>query len=288
MNESKRPSGAGVARVVPLTLGWVEVDRSMSVLGDRSGRRIVEPVPAVACETVDGWLLLDTGLNAPLVTDPWLRARFYGPAAGVDPALAGDDPLPAALARAGIAIDDVVAVAVSHLHADHAGGIRMFAGRVPVYAQSAELAYGLSRHPEPEREGIFRIDFDDARIDWRLADGDVEIAPGVTALATPGHTPGHQSFVVRVAASAGGGGFVFAFDAADLTENVERELPIGGFIDCEPERTVDAIRRLKDVARREDLVLVPGHDPFAWPRLVRACAERFGRPSAPAAARSAR
>jgi glyoxylase-like metal-dependent hydrolase (beta-lactamase superfamily II) len=31
---------------------------------------------------------------------------------------------------------------------------------------------------------------------WRVADGDVALAEGVRIVATPGHTPGHQSVVV--------------------------------------------------------------------------------------------
>ncbi len=79
-------------------------------------------------------------------------------------------------------------------------------------------------------------------IDWRLADGEAEIAPGITAVPTYGHTPGHQSFVVELDESVGGDGFVFAFDAADLTENIEHELAIGGFIGVEPEETIEPIR----------------------------------------------
>jgi N-acyl homoserine lactone hydrolase len=35
----------------------------------------------------------------------------------------------------------------------------------------------------------------------------------------------------------GGGGYVFAFDAADLIDNIEREVTVGGYIDCGPEDT---------------------------------------------------
>jgi hypothetical protein len=94
------------------------------------------------------------------------------------------EPVPGveeALAGAGIDLADVHAAAVSHLQSDHAGGLKHFAGRVPVHVQSAELAYGLSGHPEPESHSIYRVDFDDPRIDWRRAEGDVEIALGVTA-----------------------------------------------------------------------------------------------------------
>jgi glyoxylase-like metal-dependent hydrolase (beta-lactamase superfamily II) len=90
----------------------------------------------------------------------------------------------------------------------------------------------------------------------------------VTAVLTAGHTPGHQSFVVDLDESVGGGGFVFAFDAADLTENIESELAIGGMIDVEPEVTVEQIRKLKRIAATRGYPLIPGHDPVAWPALT--------------------
>ena len=152
-------------------------------------------------------------------------------------------------------------MALSHLHHDHSGGLKHFAGRVPVHTQQRELDYGMLEHPEPEKHAMARIDYDDPRIDWRLADGEAEIAPGVTAIPTYGHTPGHQSFVVDLDESVGGGGFVFAFDAADLTENIEHELAIGGFVDIDPQETVEPIRRLKKLAAETGLSAHPGPRP---------------------------
>lgn len=256
----------GVRRIVPLLLGWEELPKSVSVYGAPYEERLREPVPAVLLECDGGWLLLDTGFNTALIRDPALRRRFYA-SPNYRPILPGPgEPLEEALDAAGIAMDAIHAVAVSHLHADHAGGLKHFAGRVPVHVQQAELAYGLSGRPEVERHSIFRVDFDDPRIDWRQADGDVEIAPGVTAVLTAGHTPGHQSFVVDL---ADGGGLVFAFDAADLTENIEHELPIGASIGVDPEQTVEPIRRLKRIAAERGYELVPGHDPVVWPELMR-------------------
>jgi N-acyl homoserine lactone hydrolase len=177
-------------------------------------------------------------------------------------------------------VGEVALVALSHLHLDHVGGLKLFDGRVPVHAQRRELEYGLSPGPDPERNGIFRIDFDDPRVQWRLADGDTEIAPGVHAVSTPGHTPGHQSFLVELDDSVGGGGFVFAFDAADLTENIEDERAIGSYIGVAPEETLEPIRRLKALAAQRGFRLVPGHDPVVWPALTAELAERFG-PLAP-------
>lgn len=268
-------SATGVRRVVLLTLGWEVLPRSWSVHG-AGDEELCEPVPAVLLQCDGGWLLLDTGFNPALLSDPALHRRFHGPGTPITAVLPGPgDPLEDALDAVGVSLDDVAAVAVSHLHNDHAGGLRHFAGRVPVHVQRAELAYGLGDHPHPEGHGIFRIDFDDPAIDWRQADGDVEVAPGVTALLTAGHTPGHQSFAVELDESVGGGGFVFAFDAADLTENIEEERPVGACIGCEPKDTVEPIRRLKALAAARGLTLLPGHDPVVWPRVTAELAARW-------------
>lgn len=270
--------GTGVRRIVLLTLGWEDLPKFISVHGTPPEERLREPVPGVLLQCDGGWLLLDTGFNPALITDPQLRRRFHGDPA-FRPVLPGPgEPLEEALAGAGILFDEISAVGLSHLHHDHAGGLRHFAGRVPVHAQRAEVEFGLADHPVPERHAMFRIDYDDPAIDWRLADGDTDIAPGVRAILTAGHTPGHQSFVVDLDDSVGGGGFVFAFDAADLTENIEHELPLGGRVNVSPEATLEPIRRLKTIAAERGYELIPGHDPVVWPALTRSLQERFACP----------
>lgn len=263
-----------IDRIVLLTVGWEDLPKSVSVHGASGAERLREPTPAVLVGDSEGWILLDTGFNTALVRDVALRRRFY-PDADYVPILPDEDePLLSALDRVGVALDDVRAVALSHLHADHAGGLKHFAGRVPVHLQRRELEFGLS--PRAEADTAFRVDFDDPRIDWRLAEGDAQVASGVTAVATPGHTPGHQSFVVELSDRVGGGGYVFAFDAADLRDNIERELAIGSFVDVTPEDTVTQIRRLKAIAAERGFALVPGHDPVVWPQLSRELGARFG------------
>ena len=270
----------GVRRIVLLTLGWEDLPKSISVHGAPPHERLREPTPGVLLECDGGWLLLDTGFNTALINDPALRRRFFGDPAYL-PVLPGPgEPLEEALARVGIDMDRIYAVGMSHLHHDHAGGLKHFAGRVPVHVQRAELDFGLSPHPIPERNAVNRIDFDHPDMIWQVAEGDVEIAPGVTAVLTAGHTPGHQSFVVDLDDSVGGGGFVFAFDAADLTENIEFELPVGATVGVEPEATVEQIRKLKRIAAERGYRLVPGHDPVVWPALTHELHHRFAAPPA--------
>ncbi|WP_420848589.1 N-acyl homoserine lactonase family protein [Protofrankia coriariae] len=263
--------GRGARRVIPLTLGWAEVPYSMSVHGAPDDVRLREPVPALLVEADGVWLLIDTGFNPAFVRDKALCRRFHHDTGVAVWLPAGDgDPLEAELERVGLALERVDVVAVSHLHNDHAGGLRHFAGRsTPVHIQRRELDHGLSTHPAAlEADGIIRMDFDHPAITWQVADGDIEIVPGVTAVLTAGHTPGHQSFVVELDPAVGGGGYVFAFDAADLQENIDRERPVGGTIDVPPAATVEPIRRLKAIASERGLRLVPGHDPVAWPALT--------------------
>jgi len=270
----------GVRRIVLLTLGWEELPKSVSVYGAPPEQRMREPVPGVLLQTDGGWVLLDTGFNTALIRDPYLRRRYF-PTAEYQPVLPGPgEPIEESLSDIGIDVDDIHLVALSHLHVDHAGGLKLFAGKVPVHAQRRELEYGLSNHPEPERNAIFLVDFDDPGIDWRLVDGEAEVAAGITAVPTYGHTPGHQSFVVELDESVTGAGqakgYVFAFDAADLTENIEHERAIGGYIDVEPEETIEPIRRLKKLARDKGYPLIPGHDPHVWPDMTQHFHERFG------------
>ncbi|GAB2927890.1 N-acyl homoserine lactonase family protein [Rhodococcus aerolatus] len=267
---------AGVRRVVPLTLGWEDLPLAVSLEGADPAARVVEPVPGVLLECDGGWLLLDTGFNTAWLRDPWLAARYHG-APDHRAILPGPgEPVEEGLATVGLALDDVVAVGLSHLHLDHAGGLKLFAGRVPVHVQRDELAFVLDEPVQAEQHGLYRADVDDPRVDWRLADGDVEIAPGVTALATPGHTPGHQSFLVDLDASVGGGGLVLAFDAADLTANVTDEVSVGGRVRATPQDCVEQVRRLKAIAAERGYPVVPGHDPHAWPALTEALDVRFG------------
>jgi glyoxylase-like metal-dependent hydrolase (beta-lactamase superfamily II) len=93
------------------------------------------------------------------------------------------------LGEAGIRTSDLKAVANCHLHVDHAGQNSAIKG-CPTYVQRAE--WDIAHNTD--HTILEWIDFEGA--DYHLIDGDHELASGVRLIATPGHTPGHQSMVV--------------------------------------------------------------------------------------------
>jgi N-acyl homoserine lactone hydrolase len=124
-----------------------------------------------------GPVLLDTGIGVGLAE----VETMYKP---VRRAL--DD----VLRDAGTGLDQIRAVANCHLHFDHSGNNFRFP-RVPILAQKIEREAVAT--PDYTVAGPV-AEFDGAR--FELLDGEAEIAPGVRIVPTPGHVPGHQSFVV--------------------------------------------------------------------------------------------
>jgi glyoxylase-like metal-dependent hydrolase (beta-lactamase superfamily II) len=93
------------------------------------------------------------------------------------------------LADAGVDPQAIIAIINCHLHIDHAGQNSAFP-RTPIHAQPAEWE---AAHGE-DYTILEWVDFPNAG--YRLHAGDYELLPGIRVLATPGHTPGHQSLAV--------------------------------------------------------------------------------------------
>jgi glyoxylase-like metal-dependent hydrolase (beta-lactamase superfamily II) len=106
------------------------------------------------------------------------------------------------LARHGIRPEDVDIVALTHLHADHVGWVGDPTGR-PVFPNARFLLglgdweYFMARDDalKPHiRESLQWLDGQGRVV---LQEGETEVAPGLTRLSAPGHTPGHSLFVVH-------------------------------------------------------------------------------------------
>jgi N-acyl homoserine lactone hydrolase len=134
------------------------------------------PVHGFVVTHPGGAVLVDTGVGGPQEDlDDWRVVNR-----SVADALAELDMSPA----------DIGLVINTHLHFDHCGQNAVF-GHAPFYVQRAEL----DRMRREARELHDWFGFMNAR--FELVDGDAEILPGLSVVATPGHTVGHQCVVVR-------------------------------------------------------------------------------------------
>src|SRR2546427_6391141 len=178
-------------RMYLLQDGQEPVPKRISIRG--AGEELLwEPIIGIVIKTTIGWVLLETGIGRPVLDDAQALKVLY-PGEHKPWGLDGD-PLTAGLAGVGLSVSDIRLAAVSHLHCDHTGGLPKLAGTgVPICIQREELEFALERGSTAD--GYYPPDFV-RTADWRELDGDAKIAPGIYALSTPGHAPGHMSYRV--------------------------------------------------------------------------------------------
>src|SRR6266704_2102049 len=113
------------------------------------------------------------------------------------------------LADLGLGPDDIDLLICTHFDVDHAGYHDAFTkAELIVQRQHYELA--RSGHP---RFAPARAHWDQPALRYRLIDGDTELLPGLMLIETSGHTPGHQSVLVRLPQT---GMILLAIDAVVL------------------------------------------------------------------------
>lgn len=145
------------------------------------------------------------------------------------------------LAAAGVEPGDVELLAMTHLHPDHVGWLAGPGGEptfanARVLAGAADWAYFVEGEPEQlgldEETRTLLVRQRKAGEVELIEQAEVEVAPGVLRLASPGHTPGHASFRF----SNGGEELILLGDAFYSPPHVEN--PEWACIaDVDPDRT---------------------------------------------------
>lgn len=245
-------------RLVRFVLGYEPIREDVSILGGDPYRILFEPVTAAAVVYEQGWVLLDSGFNIDTIRDPAARAAHYNWDSYTAVVTPGD-PLRDQVAAAGLDWAELAGCAISHVHLDHTGGLRLLTDGPPVLLQRREWQFATTvAGPE---HFAFTDDYLRPGLDIVVLDGDTLLAPGLTALDTRGHTPGHQSFQVELPDRI----VVLACDAADLRANITESRPCG--MAALPEGAAEAqksIERLHALDAQPGVEVWPGHDPDWW------------------------
>ena len=206
-------------------------------------------------------VLINTGSKLVLID------AGYGP--GVSPTVG---LLPTHMAAAGVDPKAVDIVVLSHLHPDHINGIKTADG---------SLAFPNAEHKVPAQDWAFWMSDDNMgkaesqmmknyfantrKILGNMADKVTkyewgkEVASGVTALDTSGHTPGHTSFAV----ASGSGKMLVQSDVTNIPEFFLRNPDWHVLFDIDPGKAVQTRRKFYDMAAAEKTLIAGFH--FSFP-----------------------
>jgi len=243
-------------RLWPLLTGTQRYEKIVSTRNRGHGQFIDAPILAYLIETPNGRILYDVGCDYRKIATPELRAAYFEPMRPVfePPEMAEEQRIPNYLAQLGLSPRDIDIVFLGHLHFDHAGGLCDLPG-CEVHVHQDELTAARTRRDD----GVF--DDELASSDsWRLQSSDYEVAPGVRAIATPGHTAGHMSLFIELPK---GRPVVLCGDAADLHENLSDEVAPGYCWEDNESLAIQSIRKLNALTRSDNADLWPNHD-FAF------------------------
>lgn len=231
--------------ITTLRLGSIEVDRSGMIHGLPPGDRMTIPVWGAALEGSGLRVVVDTGFADPIAWSAWNPCRQTP-----------QETPAAALAQLGWNPKNVDIVVNTHLHYDHSENNPLFT-RARFYVSQAEWDHAHA--PVASQKWSYACEWTGPSVDildYTLVAADhYDIAPGLRLIKTPGHTPGHQSVLVRTVE----GVVCIAGDAACLVENLT--LPVAPGVTVDADRSVASIRKIASLSDR----ILMNHDPSLTP-----------------------
>ncbi|HMG23014.1 MAG TPA: MBL fold metallo-hydrolase [Kofleriaceae bacterium] len=193
----------GDFEVTALSDGTAELPMDQLLSGttpDKVKKALAAAFLKAPTETSVNGFLVNTGSKLVLIDTG--AATLFGPTLG---------KLVASLKAAGYQPEQIDEIYVTHMHADHVGGLA--AGDKPVFinatvrAGKAEGEFWLSQANMDKAPDTMKDFFKGAMASLKpyvsankykpIEGADVELVPGIHALATPGHTPGHTIYAVE-------------------------------------------------------------------------------------------
>jgi N-acyl homoserine lactone hydrolase len=249
-------------RIYALCGGYLDLDRASMLPDGTPSQRWTVPVPCYLIVHPQGHVLFDTGVHCQALSDPLGRlGKERAQRIGIKSQV-GDDVV-SELARLGLRPADIRYVVNSHFHFDHCGGNEYFP-QSTFLVQRSEMA--AARSPEVLAQGRYSpnpIDFDHA-LDYQFIDGEHDVFGDGTVILIPtyGHTPGHQSLLVRLSKDSQ---MVFTADACYTQENMDRDLLPR--VVWDPDEMSQALARLRTLRDKHGARLFYGHDPGQWQTL---------------------
>ncbi len=245
-----------------LDLGYLESDFNMilalATCGTRSNPHVENkwvkvPVIGVLIDTGDEYILYDTGCHPDAMNGYWSDMMQE-----ISPAYMTEDQyLENQLALCGVKPKDIHTVVLSHLHMDHAGGLRLFS-HANVYVPRKDWMNALvSVHQTPDKERHLAYAIGDlmAPCEFIPVDDYLELRPGIEFYDLPGHVAGLLGMVLQLKS----GNYLFPADCLYRHESYSQPPRLVG----EPYDTMawyHSIDRVRELQAKYNATMMYGHD----------------------------
>ena len=198
-------------------------------------------------------IVINTGSKLALV-DTGTSEATLGPTKGAT------GQLMANLAAAGIDANAIDTVIISHYHGDHINGL-LKADKSLAFP-NAEILVPAAEHQYYMDDGVFqnvrRVIQGDVLKRLRTYEMNKDVIPGVLAVPTPGHTPGHTSHVV----SSGNSKVYVQADVTHAPFLFVRNPGWHPFYDQDPVMAEATRRKVYDMLSAEKMLVQGFHYPF--------------------------
>jgi len=169
---------------------------------------------------------------------------------------------------AGIDPKQVDIVLISHFHGDHIGGLKNADGspafpNAEIKVPAIEAAFWGDDANQSKANGFNKTQFANVKkmmegLEVTPYEANKEVAPGITSIFSPGHTPGHMSYVV----ASGSSKILVQSDVTNIPSMFLRNPDWQVMFDNDPNLAVATRHKIYDMAAAEKLSVIGYHFPF--------------------------
>jgi len=168
------------------------------------------------------------------------------------------------LSRHHLTPEDIHLVILTHLHADHAGGVIKLeekGKKVPRFSNARHVVqiseWEDAMHPDERTSAAYftsNLNILKEEKLLELVDGEDEVAEGIKLINTGGHTPGHQAILIEDR----GNKILYPGDIIPSVHHLK--IPYVAAVDLYPRETMAQKRRFLDMCVNHGWILAFDHD----------------------------